>query len=402
MCRPLVREADTAKWKQNPEYQKLNWAEPKLHNSGRIVDVRCLVALVLAASAYAADLNEIRATQQRLVAARNSDKPPRDEVPLEDVALGKRQLLSWAESRLQTFGRNADPVVLTKALSKELQDGIEPRSGDSLDRLGDLDVAFSRPGGEPVWLQMSTDVGIPCGADRSIYLYEWRGDRWNRRFALEANEGSRANYGPQNFVEIQISPVDARGARLILATGYPPACMSVWQTLYIRLFRVGATQTLLLEQTPTANQGEDYSARLEPNGALVKFDGFGIDASYLIRPHVLHYQLDHGKVQRIEPIALSPRDFVEEWLTRPWNEISVWSEPQLAEWHKKLHKDPVSGVYDAVRGCRNPGQWQISIDFDDKTTSYFSVLDRGDSRFKMLRVSERPRTDCSGRNELEN
>jgi hypothetical protein len=248
---------------------------------------------------------------------------------------------------------------------------------------------------------MNTDVGVPCGFDRSIYLYEWRENRWNRRFALETRDYRRAAYSPQEVVELRLSPADARGSRLILTTGWPPACMSVWHTLFIRLFRVDTTQTLLLAQTPPANLGEDpaYSARLEPAGALVEFAGSSIDADILIRKHVLHYEVDRDKVRRIEPIALSPQDFVDEWLTRPWSEMAAWSDPQLASWHKKLHKDFVSGEYNAAQRCARPGQWQVSIDFDGQV-SYFSLIERGNYRFRMLGISDGPQPDCSGQNEL--
>ena len=360
-----------------------------------------LLALALLVNARGADLDNLRATQLRLIAARNNDKLPRDEVPLEVVAIAKHQLLAWAESKLQSFGRDVEPAVLTAVFSRQLQDGLAPRSDDDLDHLGVLDIAFSRAGGEPTWLQMNTDVGIPCGADRSAYLYEWRDNRWNRRFVLEANGDSRTDYDPQNFIELQVSSADSRGVRRVLETGYPPACMSVWHTLYIKLFRIDTKQTLLLEQSPLSNIGEAYSARLEPGGIMVKFAGSSIDSAYLIRPHVLRYNLDHDRAQRIEPIALSPRDFVEEWLTRPWSEISAWSERQVVQWHKKFHKDNLFGSFDAVQRCTKPGERQISINFEDKT-AYFSVLDHGDNRFRMLQVRERPRLDCSGRNELEN
>jgi hypothetical protein len=176
--------------------------------------------------------------------------------------------------------------------------------------------------------------------------------------------------------------------------------MSAWHTLYIRLFRIGAAQTLLLEKTPLANLTEDHSARLEPEGALIEFSSDSIDSSgVFVRKYVLHYKLDGDTVRRIEPIALTPQDFVEEWLTRTWNEIAEWSEPQLAEWHKKLHKDQVHGDFDAVRRCVDPGQWQASLSLDGKTR-YFLVLDRGDYRYRMLRVSQNPRPDCKGENEM--
>jgi len=312
-------------------------------------------------TAAGADLNAILSTQQKLVAARDSSKLPRDEVPLEDVAVAKRQLLEWAEARLQSFDRNVELRNLAKKLTSELNGVIKPGPDDDLDRLGDLAVSFSRPDGEPDWLQMDTDVGIPYGADRSVYLYEWRANRWYRRFSSEANDYRRSQYGPEGFVELRVSPPDSHGARLILTTGSPPFCMSVWHTLYIRLFRLDTVQSLLLEETPLANLGQEpaYSARLEPGGALVEFFGFSIDSGIMVRKHILHYKLDRGTVERIPPVALSVRDFVDEWLTRPWTEVAKWSDSDLETWHKKLHKDIVSGEFDTVRRCAKPGESQV-------------------------------------------
>ena len=364
-----------------------------------------MLALAFGLTGLAGDLDEIRTTQQKLIAARDPDKPPRDEVPMEAVALVKRQLLHWIEARLKDLGPGVSPAELTKILEEDLKKAIlRSPHGDDSDLLGELDLAFTRPKGAPTWLQLNTDVGIQCGVDRSFYLYQWSDNRWKRRFAMQANDDSLDHYDPKQAVELQVSLPDSRGARLVLATGWPPACISVWHTLYIQLFRLDSAQKLLLDERPLANLGQEgpaYSTRLEPNGALVEFYGSSIDAGLLIRKHIVHYLADGDKAKRVEPIALTPTGFVEEWLTRPWTEIAPWSEPQLAEWHQKLHKDYVSGEYDTLRRCAEAGQWQVSINFSDDQNTYFSVLDGGDKRFRMLNVSEKPRPDCSGPNELQ-
>jgi hypothetical protein len=358
-----------------------------------------LPALVVAISALGADLDDLRAAQQKLLAARTKDDLSPYLVPLELVKVAKGQLLSWAESRLEHVGRNVDTVALSDELRASIQ--LPPAAG--FDLLGELDVSFSRPNGEPAWLQMSTDVGIPCGFDRSLYLYEWRDNRWARRFALEANDDREEQYGPQQSTELQVSAPDAKGARMVLITGTPPFCMSLWQTLYIRLFRVDTGQTLLLEQTPLARILEgpaNYSARLEPAGARIEFYGFDNDPGIFIRKYVLRYRVNNGKIRRIEPTALSHLDFVDEWLSRPWAEIAAYSRPQLAAWHDRLYKGHLLiGEYRAEQRCANPGEWQVSFKLD-KSISYFSVLDRGANRYRMLSVSENPRPDCSGPNEL--
>jgi len=94
--------------------------------------------------------------------------------------------------------------------------------------------------------------------------------------------------------------------------------------------------------------------------------------------------------------------FVEEWLRRPWGEISEWSDPQLAGWHSKLYSDknPVFGDYDELRRCTKAGKWQFSVGFADKPL-YFSVLDRGDNRYRMTAISETPSPHCLGPNQLQ-
>jgi hypothetical protein len=371
-------------------------------NYGKIVVVKWLLFVGAAAAVLAADLDDIRATQQKLNNARDSSKLPRDEVPLDLLPAVKKQLLAWAESRLQNVGRDVSPEELTRVLGEELNAVVPHRSHDTdSDLLGDLDIEFSRPEGEPTWLAMSTLVGIPCGFDRSSYLYEWRDDRWNRRFSLEANDYRRDQYGPEESVELRVSPPNANNTRLVLVTGFPPACISVWHTLYIRLFRVDTLQTKLLEETPTANLGEEpaYSVRLEPSGVLVEFSGFSVDTDILVRTHILHYKLAGNEVRRIEPIALSAQDFVDEWLTSFWTDISEWSDPKLSEWHKKLHGYKGIREYAAVRRCGQTNQWQVALDLDERT-SYFSVIDTGEFRFRMVDISESPRMDCSGHNEM--
>lgn len=349
-----------------------------------------------------ADLKELRDTQDKLIAARDSNKLPRDETPLAVVALAKQQLLEWAESRLETFPSDADPNEITKQFSGELHRATKPVSRDDLDQLGALDISFSRPQGAPKWIQMSTDIGIQCGYDRSVYLFEWRDKRWNRRFTFETDDYSQTEYNPQQEFELEISSPDTRGARLVFVTGLPPACMSVWHTLYIRLYRIGASQKLLLNEAPLANLGQDgpaYTAHLEKNGIRIAYFGRSIDSGLLIRKHVLRYALEGGEVRRLDPIAYSPRDFVDEWLTRSWNEVSDRSEPRITEWHRRLHKEFVNGDFEAIQACTKRGELQVSINIDEKAY-YFFVQERGQDRFRMTEISGKPREDCSGPNEL--
>jgi hypothetical protein len=256
-------------------------------------------------------------------------------------------------------------------------------------------VTVARPKGAPEWLEVSADVGAPCGVDRSVYLYEWRGGRWTQRLAIEQLGREPGSYRPQNRVEVQISPPDSRGGRLVLATGLPPFCMSTWHPLYIRLFQLGTRQQLLLDDAPQSYLGNATppSATLEPSAVRIEFEGRSIDPGILIRRFLRHYALAGGQIQRIEPLAFSPADFVEEWLTRPWPEISRFSAPTLDTIHRNLHKERMFGYRVDVRRCSRPSEWQVSVDFDGALL-YFLVHDRGGNRYRILQVPDPPRAGC--------
>jgi hypothetical protein len=271
-------------------------------------------------------------------------------------ASASRQVLDWVEAQPWRMDRDADPAKLSAEMSAA------------------KNVDFSRPKGEPAWLELSIRAAVQCGDDTSAYLYQWSGDRWARRFALEPDS-------PLDSLQIEAS------ATLVLATGWPPVCASAWHPFFVGLYRIDAGQKTLLEGTENANTEGETSARLEPNGMRVEFTGESIDPVLSIRRHVLHYVVDAGGARRTDPIALSAQDFVDEWLRTPWERIAAWSEPSLAAVHNQL---PKSGQMGTVRRCVGAsGVWQVSVGLG-REWRYFSVVDQGEHRYRMAAVSETP------------
>jgi hypothetical protein len=109
-------------------------------------------------------------------------------------------------------------------------------------------------------------------------------------------------------------------------------------------------------------------------------------------------------VRRVDPVALSPRDFVDEWLTRAWNESAAWSaSPALQQWHRKLHADFVAGDFvDPTMHCQTPDLWQVTLEPHDAKKNFeaepdvsFLVRWRPPYHFTMLGVSDRPWLRCT-------
>src|SRR6185312_12800072 len=71
---------------------------------------------------------------------------------------------------------------------------------------------------------------------------------------------------------------------------------------------------------------------------LIEFTEASIDAGVHNREAVRHFLINGDQVRRVDPVALSPRDFVDEWLTRDWKESARWSaSPALRRWQGRLH-----------------------------------------------------------------
>jgi len=140
---------------------------------------------------------------------------------------------------------------------------------------------------------------------------------------------------------------------------------------------------------------------------LVQFAAFGFEA--IRRAAVYHYRIDGETPQRIDPLALRPLDFVQEWLTHDWPEATFWSEAQnrlpMRDTHEKLHKDSVGGqVLRPTMHCPGtPELWQVGVDFSDPPTpfgtpprgTYFLVRWRPPYRFTMVDIRDRPFEGCT-------
>jgi hypothetical protein len=110
-----------------------------------------------------------------------------------------------------------------------------------------------------------------------------------------------------------------------------------------------------------------------PEDVLIQYDGHSIDSGILVRQHVRHYRIDGPQAKRIDPLALRPRDFVDEWLTHEWREAAFWSESAnragMRAWHEKLQKDNGFGefTFPTMHCPATPDLWQVGVGFSDPT-----------------------------------
>jgi hypothetical protein len=386
-----------------------------------VAELRLLVLFALCWPGLAAD------TAPTLDALRSSLIGMRGKEPASDAVRGatpqltvaKHLLRDWVESRLRALSQSGDEGAFERKLNAELGEAKLFCDEGTADRqacpdwtfLGYLnDLKFRRSGS---FLILQTSVGIDCGADESAYLYSWNGEGWRRVWQTEQNTYTKDAYNPQIIHSVLISPYNKANDYIVLTLGSESWCSSGWRHVYYRAFRLGPDLQAgpLVDGNEGAYFADDPPIRgsVTQNDVLVEFRIGSIDTLVHNRAAVRRYEFDADKPKRVDPLALSLRDFVEEWLNIDWIAAAFWSESadrgSMLDWHRKLHKDSVRGefIYPTMHCPSTPDLWQVGVDFSDPPAplgaepkgTYFLVRWRPPYTFTMVKVGDRPSATCT-------
>jgi hypothetical protein len=329
----------------------------------------------------------------------------------------KHRLRDYVESNLKALRSEAEVQAFKQSLNEELKSaGLlgynEPPPGfgpfyELVGFLAEIDLRLERG-----FLVFKTGVGIQnCGYDWSAYLYQWTDGHWQRVWQSEQNVYTDKEYHPQTLHEVIVSPDEFAGGRrlpnhLVMTLGSNSWCTSNWHSVHYRLWQIvpDKSPTLLVSESEGAYFADYPPIRgsLGPREMLVEFRMRSVDAGVHNRAAIRHYSIVNGRADRVDPIALGPHDFVDEWLTKPWMQSADWSDQStvsLREAHEKLQADFVAGDFDgpSLHCEKSPDQWQVSVGLNKpiQQTVYFIVRWRPPYRFTMVKVSDQPSADCS-------
>jgi hypothetical protein len=395
---------------------------PGLENDGNISDVsglRLPVFIALCGAAFAADapLDGLRSS---LIGMRG--KPPSDHLrgATPQLTIAKHQLRDWVESRLAGLSQRADEGEFGRRLNSDIgaakltcgasTAGLEPcPDWTMVGFLESLDIHRSG-----VFLILRTGVGIECGFDESAYIYSWSDEGWRRVWQNEQNTYVEKIYKPQTLEGVLISEYSKTNDYLVLTLGTESWCSSNWHEVYFRAFRLGPDPSAapLVEGSQWAFMGSaSLRGSVSHDDILLEYSVQSIDGGVHNREEVRRYKIAGDHAERMDPLALGPRDFVDEWLTHEWREAAFWSEsehrPSMRDTHKKLHKDPTFGefIYPTTHCPSTPDLWQVGVDLSDPPAPfgeevkgmYFLVRWRPPYRFTMVGVSDHPNSACTER-----
>ena len=378
----------------------------------------CLLLLpILTLPARASDpqLVEIRAALQRVSAEASQHAETRGASP--ELTTVKHQLRDWIESRLAKLTGDSDEMEKTEVVAElnaalkqaHLLCATEPECSTNdrtrLGFLGDIKIDLRQ---RDSFLVLQTAVGVECGYDESAYVYRWREGKWKWIWQSEQNHYTKDEYTVQTLHAVLLSPSLREGAPLILTLGSEPWCSSNLHSVYYRLWRTYAddyTPKLLLDGKETAYIGIHdipIQGSVGREDALIEFTALSKDIQVFNRPAVRHYAVHGNTVERIGPVALSPRDFSEEWVAGPWEQSKQWSQPSSLTALQPEHDVVLSGVdngeFAATSHCTDSADlWQVAFDPSDKKkgTIYFLIRWQPPYRFTMVRVSDHASPSCT-------
>jgi hypothetical protein len=328
------------------------------------------------------------------------------------LTTAKHLLRDWVEARLRGLPPRGDEAALQIALNAELRaaglvcgyaDTHEKRcgSGSFLGYIGEIQI-FRRQ----QFLLWRSRVGIECGFDDSVYLYQHATAGWQGAWQNEQNNYTEDGYLPQLLVGLDVAESEKANAFLVLTLGTRAWCSSIWQPHYTRVFHLGPNfeAKTLLDESEFGVEGT-LQGSLDKGKVLTEYSVHSVDGARHSRRTIRAFEERNRNLKRVQPVALSPEDFVEEWITHPWPEVQAWSEARakegLKKWHEKL-PDLIRGkefIYPPKHCPSKPDLWQVGFDkyFTDlnREPVYLLVRWRPPYKFSLVDISRVPWSMCS-------
>jgi hypothetical protein len=257
-------------------------------------------------------------------------------------------------------------------------------------------------------IAVKTGFTIACGSDSMLMVFAPEEKSW-REVLRWQSQPYKTIAGAFEAFDYGISPPDESGHWYVVAHSIMPWCSSTWSTIRYAVLRPGSDPLkprVLLSRSEGMWWGnEDFGKVVVSRDSFdLRFHSNSIDSNVHNRVWIRHYAVSGDEVRRTQPVAVSPRDFTDEWIVSPWREASAWSSrqswEQLQQMHRRLHKLRLGFDFDSVQKCPEmPSTVQVSVIAENEDTFYFKII--GNGPFQMKSVSTSPDSTCRSENILD-
>jgi len=249
---------------------------------------------------------------------------------------------------------------------------------------------------------------IECGMDSVLALFAPENNSW-RRVLQWTSKPYKTVAGAFWAFDYGVSPPDESGQWYVVTKSIAPWCSSTWSTILYSVLRPvpdSVKPKVSFAGSDFMWWGSDDEGRLvvEVNKFDLRFHAASIDGGVHNRVWIRDFSVSGDTVRRIQPVAVSPRDFVDEWIVSPWKDASKWSARTESEGLREKHEHTRKSVgeYNSVRKCSDrPDHYQVALQGDDgRQLVYFQVIG-SHAGYTMEAVGESPNAHCSGPDIIE-
>lgn len=272
----------------------------------------------------------------------------------------------------------------------------------------------AKPVPESRLFAITATFDIECASDTMLLVYAPKGGSWEQVLRWESKPYKQVSGAFWAF-DYGILPPDESGHWYAVAAHISPWCSSTWSSIHYFVLRPGAIgqqPLVLFSGSDSIWWGNEDFGTLVVNKADfdLRFHAESIDADIHNRVWIRHFAVSGDVVKRVAPVAMSARDFVDEWIVSPWSEASAWSATGAAtllkEYHDSLsrlqHSAEGSFKFESIRGCSDaPNHRQVELSGGGSQYTHFFFHVMGASNYVMSGIAEKPDTHCDGPNELE-
>jgi hypothetical protein len=283
--------------------------------------------------------------------------------------------------------QNRSGVVSEREITAELQAAgwkeIPPYKWNAYGEIRQIQFELET-GYDPGILVVSTQLWVPCGdtdPDTAIYVFQGYERNWKMVLATDADFDTAGNTA-QNGMEYKLSPPDGNGNWYLAIAQAPPACGSTPApvSLQYRILRAGRSPDeprILLERRESLNERFEPPFRLEVQDdwvAVTRGKERNLDGEPGVA--ISRYQVIGDKTTRMQPLALTPEDFLDEWVKLNWSEAAHSSSESsdLPKWHSILNALANNSTeFEFVQPCHDQRaadkKWLAGLWIDQKLNS---------------------------------
>ena len=246
---------------------------------------------------------------------------------------------------------------------------------------------------------------IQCGSDALLAVFEASASGWTERLRWHSPSYAEVS-GAFGAFQYAIAPADARGAWYVATSHVKPWCSSTWSMIDYEVLRPTSIPTeprVLLQDSRSMWWGSDDFGSLsaERDEFELRYTAASVDSDVHSRVYLRRYSVVGDTLTRIQPVAESPRDFVDEWSQSEWSEASSWTAPQARDRLQAVHAQlgqgadrRVSFTFGSLKSCAK-GSEEVQVEVRnerDNATWYFHV--HGQHEFWMETIGSEPDPRC--------